>query len=358
MSLGVHGEGAARHRSERSAPEPASQLSIQVNDDRLTMAVAKVPQVYLFGPIDAGAPARFEKLTASRKVPPGSDIYLNSPGGDLAAGLALGRMFRAGSMVTHLGVPRRGPHVNPGSKVSVCVNACVYAYVGGLYRWAPAGNDRLGLQASASTGNAPNAAGKSPPASGELAAYLRDMGIQADTFASLASSSEMVWLTLDQLGALDMVNNGYLPLTASHQLVSGAPKLVLDQLVRGGEHKVELLCRPDGLTITTYDNMGGDHARQVVPRATRSYFEIDHQALQPEPRQRASVFGSAVMSSGSLTLEQLQQLVSAHSFGSWLSDRNGAVRYGFTIAPNLVRSDLESYYAQCRQMMQPAAGVR
>ncbi|MCT6962810.1 hypothetical protein M1742_25060, partial [Salmonella enterica subsp. enterica serovar Typhimurium] len=69
------------------------QLAVQVNDDRITLSVAKVPQVYLYGTIDADAAQRVGAMIQSRKIPPNSDIYLNSPGGDLAAGMALGRLF-------------------------------------------------------------------------------------------------------------------------------------------------------------------------------------------------------------------------------------------------------------------------
>ena len=105
--LNAHAKGLESRNREASRETGAGQLSIQVNDDRLTLAAAKVPQIYLYGVIDAGAPQRFEALMRSRKIPAGSDIYLDSLEGNRSAGIALGRLFRSNSMVTHLGTPRR-----------------------------------------------------------------------------------------------------------------------------------------------------------------------------------------------------------------------------------------------------------
>ena len=151
-------------------------MAIQVNDDRMTVSFAGAPQVYLYGAIDAGAPQRFEALVKSGKIPAGSDVYLNASQGDLAAGLALGRLFRAGDMTTHLGTPRKGRRSGyQGSKAAVCTGACAYAYLGGLFRWAPTGSDRIGLTLHPTT-----AIPDHKPAEDEVSAYLKSMDIDLE----------------------------------------------------------------------------------------------------------------------------------------------------------------------------------
>jgi len=75
----------------KSAAPKTRPLAIKVYDDRMTVAVAGAPQVYLSGVIDADAPRRLAELVQSWKVPAGSDVYLNATGDDLDAGMALGR---------------------------------------------------------------------------------------------------------------------------------------------------------------------------------------------------------------------------------------------------------------------------
>lgn len=354
--LAAHGQSVAGRTSQ--AP-PEGQLSIQVNDDRLTLTVAKAPQIYLYGVIDADAPHRVGALIDSRKIPPGSDIYLNSPGGDLAAGMALGRLFRAGSMTTHLGVPRLKHRSASTPKAAVCVDACAYAYVGGLYRWAPSGNDRIGVHPSSATDPHTDGADKAQQAPDEVASYLKDMGINpaAITPAATTSHDDIVWLSADQLLATGLANNGYLMLKATYDPSSGVPSLVLSQIVRGGINKITLQCRPDGQTLTAYYTAGANHARQIVARGTYPHFEVDRQEVLPRQLETISNIDDAVVISRPYTLAQLEQLLSANTLGAWVSDRTTAMRYGFVVGfGSVIKGTIRTYYTQCAQTLrQPMA---
>jgi len=357
----VHEARAQRAASHGPA---ADQLSIQVNDDRLTLAVAKVPQVYLYGVIDADAPQRFEALMKSWKIPVGSDIYLNSTSGDLHAGLALGRLIRAGSMVTHLGTPRRPLRSGAGLKTAVCTGACTYAYFGGLYRWAPTGTDRIGLLANQapdpkviSAGQAPQVAKQQTSsqqtsgqqASSEVASYLKDMGIDPSvlTSAQMTSHDGIAWFTADQMTSTGLANNGRLPLTATYRLLSGAPYLVLSQIHRGGEHRITLLCKPGSVTLTAYDKVGTDRARQIVSRGTWSYFEINQHKRLPQEQGGANVDEQSVVMNRDYPPNQLGYLLYAWTLGAWVSDRNSAFRNGFSFDLAPIRSTLKDYYTTC-----------
>ncbi|MEO8998605.1 MAG: hypothetical protein ABI227_09235, partial [Rhodanobacter sp.] len=259
----------------------AEQLSIQLNNDRMTLALTKVPQVYLYGVIDADAPQRFAAMVAEGKIPVGSDIYLNASSGDLDAGMALGRLFRKDAMVTHLGTPRRSRLATKISKTATCSGACSYAYFGGLYRWAPAGSDRIGLSPyhvmAAQT-------------SEQVAAYLKEMGINLGPFSTTLATSRdpVVWLTADQLTSAGLSNNARLPLTVQSLLVSSAPSVTLDQVDRNGRHRLVIQCRPGHLTITSFDMVGAAAAREILRRGTRAYIEINRQETLLQPPGGAS----------------------------------------------------------------------
>src|SRR6185312_255145 len=92
----------------KSSPGFDGPLTVHLRSDSITLRMAKAPQLYLAGTIDAAAVEQVRQLLQSGKVPPGTDIYLDSSAGDAAAGMALGKLFRAARFSTHLGTWRTG----------------------------------------------------------------------------------------------------------------------------------------------------------------------------------------------------------------------------------------------------------
>lgn len=315
------------------------RMVIQVNDDRLTVTVARAPQIYLYGVIDADAPQRFEALMRSGKIPPESDIYLNASQGSLSAGMALGRLFRTGAMTTHLGTPRhKGRAGYRGPKSAVCTGACVYAYFGGLYRWAPTGSDRIGLV-------------RHPPASlgsaGEANEYLKTMGIDLGRLGPAPPSDTPVWLTADRMMSTGLANNGSLPLKTKTWLLPPTPSLELDQDDRYGSHRLVLQCKPGNVTITAYDLVGATRASQIVAHATRSYVEIDRREVLTQQRDGASAVDGAVVITRSYPPSELVHLLSARTIGAWVGGRTSAFRYGYTFVLYPAGNDIKDFYHAC-----------
>lgn len=332
LATGMTAESAAARTARGASPE---QMSIQVNDDRLTVTAARAPQVYLYGVIDDDAPQRFEALMRSGKIPAGSDIYLNASQGSVAAGLALGRLFRAGSMTTHLGTPRRrGRAGYQGIKAAVCTGACVYAYFGGLYRWVPTGSDRLGLI-------------RHPAATGEVDAYLKTMGIDLGALRSVPPIDSPVWLSASQMTKAGLANNGQLPLVAKTVLLSPTPSLELRQNNRYGSHRLVLQCAPGNVTLTAYDLVGAVHAKRIVARATRSYFEVNREEVLTRQRDGASVVDGAIVITRSYPPNELVHLLSARTIGAWVGGRTDAFRYGFTFVLYPARDAIKDFYNAC-----------
>lgn len=351
--IGMMSAGAAHAATPDNRADMPNQLAIQVNADKLTLAVAKVPQIYLYGTIDAGAADRFEALVRSGKVPSGSDIYLNSPGGDQQAAIALGRLFRSQSITTHLGVPRRPSRSAPVSKVAVCTDACTLAYMGGLYRWSATGNDRFGaLPLPMQQGNAPQPAD-------HVDAYLKELNLTAEAQYSRKIQADPNVLSGDEMINSGLANNGRLAPTVTYHMMGNAPLLTLGQSARDGQYRITLLCKPEGLTLTAYYMVGAERARKLASRATRSYFEVDSQQTLPDDRDGFSVTSESVVITRPVPLSQMTQFLSARSMGAWLADRGGAVRYGFTIYLDSVRNRLQGYGDACAQMAKaPAASKR
>lgn len=321
----------------RGAPVRDGRLKIDVVSGRMTLAMTGYPQVFLHGEIDADAPQRFQALMKSGRIAAGSDVYLNAPGGDPYAGMALGRMFRAAGMATHLGTPRQPKHASVAAKTAVCVDACVYAWLGGLYRWAPSGRDRIGFS--------------TPPASvpPSLNVYLKDMGIDAATLAAATTppDSGPAWMTADQMTADGLANNGKLPLTATAQLSAPMPTLELRQVGRQGTHRVTIQCRPGQTTLTAFDELGAERARQVASRVARSYFQLGDTPMLDQARDGAVVEGNALVIRRAYPPADLVDLVSAWSLGAWVDGRSSAFRDGFSMPVHLVHKQLSDYFYAC-----------
>lgn len=315
-------------------------LKIRVSNDRMTLAMTGHPQVYLHGEIDADAPQRLQAMIRSGRVPAGSDVYLNSAGGDVTAGIALGRLFRKQGMATHLGTPRLPKHASVAAKTAVCVDACVYAWLGGLYRWAPSGRDRIGFGVAPADGAA---------VSPEVSTYLKDMGIDAAALvaATTPSHTGTAWMTADQMKARGLANNGKLPLTATAQLSTPTPTLELRQLGRKGAHRVTIQCRPGQTTVTAFDEVGAERAHQVAARRARSYFQIDDTQVLDTARDGVSVEGNALVIRRSYPPADLVDLVSAWSFGAWVDGRSKAFRDGFSMPVHIVHKQLSDYFHAC-----------
>lgn len=333
--------------SARSTAPKVPPLAIKIYDDRMTVAVAGAPQVYLSGVIDADAPRRLAELVQSWKVPAGSDVYLNATGDDFDAGMALGRLLRKGAMSTHLGRPTRGRRSKAGDKSSLCTGACVYAYLGGVYRWAPAGHDRFGIVA-APPAEAPHA-DAAPAAGGRSAAYLKDMGIDPAAFAAMQAQAQaqVLWPTADQMIQAGLANNGHQPLVASYRLIAGTPRLELNRVGRRGAQRLTLQCKPGSVALTAYNEVGANRARQIVSHAARSYLEVDQREMLSQPVGNASVERDTLVIDRAYPPDQLGGLLYAKSVGAWINQRNSTLRYGFAFNLAGIDRALDAFYHSC-----------
>lgn len=319
---------------------PRASLKIEVFGDRMTVAMTGYPQVYLHGEIDADAPQRFQSMMKSGRIPAGSDIYLNIPEGDLDAGMALGRLFRKQGMATHLGTPRPSKHASVAAKTAVCVDACVFAYLGGLYRWPPSGRDRIGFSTAPVT--AANTASR-------VKRYLAEMDIDAATLGAAITPPHvgMAWMTADRMLFLGLANNGNLPLIATVQLNTPTPTIELQQVVRRGTHRLSIECRPGRTTVTALDEVGVLRARQVAARGARSYFQLGDTQILGSAIDGATAEGNALVIRRSYPPADLGRLVSAWSVGAWVDGRSKAFRDGFNMPTHLVRRQLGNYFQAC-----------
>jgi hypothetical protein len=109
-----------------SAPIPRAYLQIEsVSVDR-----GRGWMLYLDGVIESGADQRLAQFVDQQGIAQ-ADVYFNSPGGSLLAGMAIGRFLRERGFDTHVGT--RTSNVRRPAD-GVCYSACPFAFAGGVQR--------------------------------------------------------------------------------------------------------------------------------------------------------------------------------------------------------------------------------
>ena len=287
----------------------ATTATAVIGEGNAPMTVTVVPRsesgafsdttlVYLDGRIDADTPDRLAKAldTAKGKVA----IWLNSPGGNLFAGMQLGRLIRKRDASTHIINSRT---LRPGE----CYSACSLAFLGGVYRFGDHGA-RYGVHRASFEGGATAGQGDlAPELSAAIKSYIREMGVDARLFDLWvkAGPDEMYVLSQRQAKDLGVVNNGRNPPAWSIASFPGGTMLQGRQTTADGSGMVYFSC-DDTQTVfgSVYEAPGSGET--VTPDGWNHWLTIDSDEAIP-----------------------LQAL--------GVSSKDGAVRSTFLLPPSLVR---------------------
>jgi hypothetical protein len=334
------------------ATDAGANLRITIDDGVVMMTVAGVPSVYLDGTIDPDAPRRFAQLVADGRIPLGSNVYLNSPGGDLEAGLRLGRLFRASQTQTWVAAQ---PDGNGKQGSAYCASACAYAYLGGKFRIAPSSTEHYGVHQFYVPGTSVGDVSKIEQVSADIVQFLRDMGIDPGLFsvATAAAPTQVYWFSGEEMLQYGLANNGVLPMAVSYKLVMGTPYLLLDQDSHDGEHKITLLCSRGEVAIGALYIVGHERAQELVSAGRVSYLEVDERPVLPSSVAAegsppiAVVSNRAVAFDRQVDLKFLSDLLSAHSIGAYINHKNGTLRFGFTMSLSSAQEKLHDFYENC-----------
>ena len=177
--------------------------------------------VLLEGTIDKGLTERFEKFVEDEGVE-GNRLIINSPGGNLAEALKLGRLLRDWEWNTRIG-SSEGIFRNPDGSLDLhgvddyppggrCQSACAYVFMGGVNRVMHS-DSLIGFHRFQAPGQSLD--GESAQAiSGQLISYILEMGVDARVFvvASAENSQSMFHVDAEQARNYDLVTPpGYAP---------------------------------------------------------------------------------------------------------------------------------------------------
>lgn len=163
--------------------------------------------IYANGEIDDDVAERFRGFLKQHRIPKGSSLVLNSPGGDILASMELGRLIREHALTVHIGTRDSTRIMNPG----FCLSACALAYLGGRFRFI-ADNSAYGVHRFYRVGDGAQNDDEAQILSAAIVAYIREMGADPALFSEMvaAGSDDMNMLKEAKLLTYKVVNNGVL----------------------------------------------------------------------------------------------------------------------------------------------------
>lgn len=186
------------------------------------------------GTIDPETPARFKAFLASEHPHP-KQIVIHSPGGNLAAGLELGRLIREAGLTAHIGRTSRsfdGSDAPCGTwydtvEAGICASSCAYAFLGGQERFVDSpyyptepsllgfhqfyGNPKRGnemLTAEQVAEIEMSTLSVAQALTGQIVLYAIEMGVDPRivAFASATRSDDLYYPTPDEIEELSIAS--------------------------------------------------------------------------------------------------------------------------------------------------------
>lgn len=300
--------------------------------------------IFISGDIDADLINTFITEIDKNRVTVGT-VYIDSPGGNLFAGMQLGREIRKRGLDTDVGQQSAGPE---GAGPGVCYSAAVLTFLGGRYRYCRT-DSKIGVHRFFSTEKTPNGLDLAQVVSASIVDYLRDMGIDAALLDRMArvGRDDVLVLSVQDMEALNVINNGVLPSQWTLEVIPTQIYLKGEQTTRLGTGKILMFLQPDeGLMILAMYE-GGENIQMIA--ATKKYsLRIDDDFLPIEQVLTAPRISNGYVSvSFKPTDAQIKRLLTAKKIGFAFRPPNSSIFYGFTIDVSEPRDKLINFLAYC-----------
>jgi hypothetical protein len=216
-------QGGAQTSSQPACDQP--EMTFTTWSSNLGRRFGEGQREYIFadGYICANTDSKFQQyLTKNPPQGPNTIVVLNSGGGDLGAGLRMGRIIRQRKMWTQVGsqlplmipqnenIPSQSvPYLaEPSSPpfAGECASACTFTFMGGIHRIISYVSN-YGVHQFESTQQDPNLEADTEATSAELAAFLNEMGISPNylVFMVKKRGNDVTNLTMRQMQELNII---------------------------------------------------------------------------------------------------------------------------------------------------------
>jgi len=305
-----------------------AQATAAVAEGKAPMAITIVPRsdsgvfrdttlVYLDGTIDAGAP---DRLSAALEETRGKvAVWLNSPGGNLFAGMQLGRVIRKHGASTHIIDSRT---LRPGE----CYSACSLAFLGGVSRFNDNGA-RYGVHRASVAGAAVRDRDLGQDLSAVIESYIREMGVDDRLFDLWvkAGPDEMYILSRREARELGVVNDGRMPPEWSVAALPGGSRLEGKQSTPSGTGNVFFSCDKKQTVFGAVDEARGTDA-PADAQGWSHWLTIDGDQGKPLKPLDVSKRDGVIHSTFVLPADLVRRAMSAKQIGHRMSPSNDRSR--------------------------------
>lgn len=343
--------------SQTGQPKPAvpgahietASVEIVLPESRAEKTMGSRPMVFIHGQLGPETLRQVRALVSRHKLNErGTTLYLDSSGGNLFSGIELGKLIREAGMDTSVG--SRQPDDRGMSRIGpgVCLSACVYAYVGGRYRYADK-NDVIGVHRFSREGTSPKDVEIAQIVSAAITNHLDGMGVDTKLFeiASATPADDITRISIADATRLRVVNNGQLPATWVLVNSEGMVYLRGEQTTYWGMGKLLFNCRKARVNVTAIYNMGSniDH----LTSNGRYSIRIDNDMVDVQLDGPVKVLNTSYVNAGFwLSPEIAQRLLRADKIGFAFHALNPDLFFGFQIDAQEGRAKIGDYLKFCR----------
>jgi hypothetical protein len=346
-----HGDGIAKPLAVVIFYSPASLSSTSIAKGELTFVPPAHPEVdeywiiYLTGPIDEALSRRLMQQLTEKRIKHGILVF-DSPGGDLLSAIEIGETARQFHLSTDVGKlnPDGSGQTVPGG----CYSACLYAYVGGAFRYWIDGSE-IGVHRFSTQFPADNGIDVAQVTSAVILEYLRVMGVDPSIFTltTTASDRDMVIVPKEELKRLRVINDGYHPAEWTIEVVKGGTYLKGQQESEFGTGKVTLSCDGGGSInfAPFYKPAPGWYSstneKDFALRLDREYLPLNNPNV---PLHFQGEFYSAAFT---LPESYEQKIIAAHQVGFAASSPGHAQSWGFAVDVSTSSAKVETFLNNC-----------
>lgn len=322
--------------------ESLSTVTIVIPERFIAVTTGETAKIFIDGPISQETVSQLAAEVKKKKISAGM-VYLNSPGGSLLAGIELGKAIRRGGFDTNVG---RRQNVGALAKDGGCYSACVFAYIGGGYRYA-SGNSQIGVHRFSTSAPATTDLDMAQILSAAITSHLNAMGVDVALFERMvqAPSDGIIVLTKAEQKNMRVVNNGVLPTTWALVNTQGIIYLKGEQQTDLGLGKFIFNC-VDGVVYGAAFYEGGSNADTIA--ATQRYsLRINSQFLPIVLHRPVQLKNGYVSAYFPLSKNQLRDIVSAQEVGFAFHPPNPDLFFGFTVSLVDGRSKIVDFAKFC-----------
>lgn len=334
--------------SALGAIDGGSKMTIKVYlPDRLSaIAIGARAEVYLDGLIEEDTLPRVVAALAVYGVKGGS-IYLNSVGGNMFAGMKLGRMFRQQGFDTIVGKEgAKMGNAQPGG----CYSACVLAYLGGNFRYSKEGSQFGVHRFSAPTHNSTDLEA-AQVASAAITNYLTEMGADTALFDRMvrAGANQIYILSDAETKRLRVVNDGVFPADWSVNITRDGAYLKGAQVAWYGKSYMIFVCEK-GQILFMPMLLAGNEASTIVSTTVKHSIRLDDDFVPLDnPTNWQADDNGYVSGVFQLSPSVTRRLKQAESIGYAAQSGNPEIFWGFKMETSTAGDKIVNFVDNCQR---------